>query len=333
MKSTYQIIKIIFIAFIFISPEKTDAQRKLKEELRIENIELAYPCPAIPFYHFKAELLLPQSSIIEVEAEVNGKVLRYLNLHKAGEEEDPSRPAMKHRPPSGAGLSQDNTFYKDMNVIGWLKWQPGQNYQIQITVRMKESVQASPKDQIISAVRTLKAPEKVQVFDPAWKSYKSIVLTETAGIDRKAEPVEVLLAFYPDEANDLKRDIRVVAVDPVTCELAEVPSQVYDIQQYLTEDDLAPDENGKPTRNVPVWFPTVSARVAFMADVPARSSRIFHVYYNNPDAMVKVYKSDLVVQGEAPALQIDNKHLSIVLHPKSAQLDQITLKTKPDFPK
>ncbi len=328
LKKTTRVILIVgFIILPFITIEA-----KEKEVLQIKNIELVYPYPAVPFYHFTADLELPRSSIIEVEAEVNGKVLRYLNLHKAGEEEDPSLPAIRHRPPSGAGLSQDNTLYKDMNVVGWLKWQPGQNYQIKITVRMKERVQASPKDQIISAVRTLKAPEKVKVFDPAWKSYKSVVLTETAGIDRKAEPVEVLLAFYPDEANDLKRDIRVVAVDPVSYELTEVPSQVYDLQQYLVEDDLAPDENGKPTRNVPVWFPTVSARIAFMADVPARSSRIFHVYYNNPDAMAKGYTSDLVVRGEAPALHIDNEHLSIVLHPKSGHLDQITLKSKPEFP-
>jgi len=270
--------------------------------------------------------------MIEVEAEVNGKVLRYLNLHKAGEEEDPSLPAMTHRPPSGAGLSQDNTLYRDMSITGWVKWQPGQNYRIKLSVRMKDNIQASPKDQIISAVRTLTAPEKVKTFDPAWKSYKSVVLTETAGIDRKAEPVEVLLAFYPDEAEDIKRDIRVVAVDPVSYELTEVTSQVYDLQQYLVEDDLAPDENGRPTRDVPVWFPTVSARVAFLADVPARSSRIFHIYYNNPDALSKVYMSDLTVQGEGPGLQIENRHLSVVLHPKSGHLDQITLKNKSGFP-
>lgn len=46
------------------------------KELKIEKIELGYPCPGIPFYHFKAELELPRSSIIEIEATVNGKVLR-----------------------------------------------------------------------------------------------------------------------------------------------------------------------------------------------------------------------------------------------------------------
>jgi len=319
------------LALLLILP-LTGQVAKQKESLQIKNIELLYPSPAVPYYHLKADLELPRSSMIEVEAEVNGKVLRYLNLHKAGEEEDPSLPAMTHRPPSGAGLSQDNTLYRDMSITGWVKWQPGQNYRIKLSVRMKDNIQASPKDQIISAVRTLTAPEKVKTFDPAWKSYKSVVLTETAGIDRKAEPVEVLLAFYPDEAEDIKRDIRVVAVDPVSYELTEVTSQVYDLQQYLVEDDLAPDENGRPTRDVPVWFPTVSARVAFLADVPARSSRIFHIYYNNPDALSKVYMSDLTVQGEGPGLQIENRHLSVVLHPKSGHLDQITLKNKSGFP-
>ena len=130
----------------------------------------------------------------------------------------------------------------------------------------------------------------------------------------------------------MKREIRVASFDPVTHEVKEVVSQVYDIQKYLVEDDLAPDENGKPTRDVPVWYPTVTAKVSFLADVPARESRIYHVYYGNEDAMVQFYKSDLVVQGEAPGMRIENNKLSIALHPNSGHLDQITLKSKPDFP-
>ncbi len=245
MKATFSIIRIIFFAAALIFPSAISAQGKQKEELLIKKIELAYPCPAVPFYHFKAEVSIPRPAIIEVEAEVNGKVLRYLNLHKAGEEEDPSRPAMTHRPPSGAGLSQDNTLYQDMTVIGWLKWQPGQDYKVKLSVRMKKSVLAAAGDQFITSTKTITGPANVKVFDAAWKNYKSVVLSETAGIDRKAEPVEVLLPFYPDEATDLKREIRVVSVDPVTYELKEVTSQVYDFQQYLVEDDLAPDAERK----------------------------------------------------------------------------------------
>jgi hypothetical protein len=303
-----------------------------KEELKINNLELNYPCPAIPYYYLKADIELPYPSIVEVEVTVNGKVLRYTNLHKKSDEIDLSRPVITHRPPSGAGLSQDNIVYKDLDVIGWVKWQPGQTYDVKITVRLKKSAQTSAEDKFISSVKNVTAPSEAKVFDSAWKNYKSLVLTETAGIDRKKEPVDVLLAFYPDEAKDLKREIRVVAFDPETHSLKEVVSQVYDIQKFLVEDDLAPDKNGKPTRDVPVWLPTVTARVSFLADVPAKSSRIFLVYYNNENALTQVYNSDLVVQGEQPGLQIENDQISAVLHPASGHLDQLSLKKRPDFP-
>jgi hypothetical protein len=124
----------------------------------------------------------------------------------------------------------------------------------------------------------------------------------------------------------------VVSVDPVNHALTEVPSQVYDQMEYTKDDDLAPDKDGNPTRKVPLWLPTVTVRVAFLADVAAKSSRVFLVYYNNANAMVKMYQSDLRIQGEAPGLQIDNSEFTVALHPNSGHLDQITLKSKPDAP-
>ena len=175
------------------------------QELTIRNIELGAPEPGIPFYHFKADLSLPKASIIEVEAIVNGKVLRATDLYKAGQKGDPSLPPLTHRPPSGYGLANDGTLYKDPTVVGWVKWTPGTSYEIKLTVRLKETAKGSEKDPRLTASRKVVAPQ-VPVFDEAWKSYKSIVLSETAGIDRNSEPVEVLLGFYPDEVNDLKRD-------------------------------------------------------------------------------------------------------------------------------
>lgn len=333
MKSYHLLFKRVFPALILaFAVSVTVFAKDAKDELKIKKVELGYPVPAIPYYHLSADIELPSPSIIEVEVAVDGKVLRYTNLHHSTDYINLTRPAVMHRPPSGAGLSQDNTIYQNLNVTGWVKWQPGQTYDIKINVRMKKSVRPSPADRFITASAKVTAPSGAKVFDPAWKKYKSIVLTETAGIDRKDEPVDVLLAFYPDEVRDLKREIRVASFDPVTHEVKEVVSQVYDIQEYLVEDDLAPDENGKPTRDVPVWYPTVTAKVSFLADVPARESRIYHVYYGNEDAMVQFYESDLVVHGEAPGMRIENEKLSIALHPNSGHLDQITLKSKPDFP-
>ncbi len=316
----------VFILIIFIGIANSG------EKLNVKHIEMNYPTPSVPFYHFKAELELPRSSIIEVEATVNGKTLRATDLYREDDIKDPTKPPLTHRPPSGYGLSQDGTLYKNPQVIGWVMWQPGVSYKIKLTVRMKKTAQGSKDDSRLSQTKTVKAPETAKVFDKAWKNYKSIIVSETAGIDRKAEPVETLLAFYPDEALHLKREVRVMAVDAQNYELTEVPCQVYDIMKFLEEDDLAPDKNGKPSRNVPIWLPTITARVAFLADVPAKSSRVFLVFYNNEDAMAKVYQTDLRVQGEAPGLRIDNNQLSIVLHPNSGHVDQLTLKSKPGVP-
>lgn len=333
-KSKLFLSKISFVFLLTIMIALTLNAQKSKEgkELKITKIELGYPCPGIPFYHFKADIELPESSIIEVEAAVDGNVLRATDLRRESDIEDMNRPPMSERPPSGYSLSQDGTHYKNLSVVGWVKWQPGQDYNIRISVRMKKAVRAANDDVWINSVKKVTAPTGVAVFDKNWKSYKSVVLSETAGISRAKEAVEILLAFYPDEAQQLIRDIRVVAVDPKTHELTEVASQVYDVQEDLKEDDLAPDKNGSPTRKVPLWLPTVSARVAFLADVPAKSSRVYLVYYNNADAVVKTYKTDLHVQGEAPGLQIDNNVFSVVLHSNSGHLDQITLKSKPDNP-
>ena len=327
LKLFFSVLMLAFCAFL------TNAQKPRESyALTVSKIELGYPDPGIPFYHFKANLILPQPSIIEVEASVDGKILRATDLKRENELEDLHRPPLSERPPSGYSLSLDGTHYKNLSVVGWVKWQPGQEYTIKLTVRMKKTTKAAADDVFLTAVQKVKAPEGVAVFDKAWKSYKSVVLSETAGINRKNEATEVLLPFYPDEAQQLTRDIRVVSVDPQTHLITEVTSQVYDIQEYLKEDNLAPDSNGVPTRKVPLWLPTVSARVAFLADVPARSSRVFLVYYNNPDAPVKIYNSDLRVQGEAPGLQIENSEFTAILHANSGHLDQMTLKSKPEYP-
>ncbi len=327
-KSLFKTAILLATFFVFI---KIDA-KEVSKELNIKHIELGAPVPAIPFYHFVADLELPAPSIIEVHAEVNGKALRATDLHRVKDDTEMNYPPLTHRPPSGYGLSQDGTLYQNLHVTGWVKWNPGETYSIKITVRIKKDIKGTDKDEWLSKTVNVKAPENQQVYDAAWKNYKSVVVSETAGIDRISEPVEMLLAFYPDEAFDLKREIRVVAVDPVTFKLTEVPCQVYDLQKYLVEDDLAPDENGKPTREVPLWFPTLSARVAFTADVPANKSKVYLVFYNNDKALATNYNSDLKVQGEMPGLNIDNDKMSIVLHPNSGHLDQLTFKKKPNFP-
>ena len=326
------------IALLLLSASTpTVGAQKLKErtDLQISEIELGYPYPALPYYHFRAEVGLPHPSVMEVEVSVDGKVLRAVDIHRKNDRDDRNGrnyPPQAERSSSGYGLSQDASIYKDFTLAGWVRWQPGQEYDIRIAVRMKKNIQPSPEDVIVSGSRKVKAPQGGAVFSTAWKNYKSVVLSETAGIDRRKEPVEVLLAFYPDEAGSIARDIRVVSVDPGTHGLREVVSQVYDVQEYLKEDDMGVDKDGNPARDTPLWLPTLTARVSFLADVPAKTSRVFLVYYNNAEAPDEPYHSDLQVQGDAPGLRISNKVYSVALHKASGHLDQITLKSKPGSP-
>ena len=321
----------LFFLIVFITLNSYGVEEK-PPKLVVHKMELGYPNPAIPFYHLKIEVELPWTSMIEVEVKVNGKALRFTDLHKEKENSNYLKPALTHRPPSGYGLSQDGTLYEKPHIIGWVKWEPDKEYTVRLKVKLKKKIHSSKKDIFLTTTQKVKAPSEVPVFDDNWKNYKSIVLSETAGIDRKNEPIEVLLPFYPDEATHLKRVIRVVSVNPDTYAIEEVPSQIYDIKKYLKEDDLDPDSNGNPTRKIPLWMPTVTARVAFLADVPAKSSKVYLIYYNNDNALDKTYDTDLKIQGEAPGLTINNNIYSISLHPDSGHLDQIILKNKPQTP-
>ncbi len=95
------------------------------------------------------------------------------------------KPALTHRPPSGAGLSQDNTLYTHPWLVGWVPWRPGMRYDVRITVRMKKGSIRSKDDVLLTATKSIIAPQNAPVFDSAWKKYKSIVLSETAGLERK----------------------------------------------------------------------------------------------------------------------------------------------------
>ena len=206
-----QRVSVIFLSLSMIALLVRAEKTKENGDLNITKIELASPCAAIPYYHFTADIELAQPSIIEVEAAVDGKVLRATELRRASDFEDLNRPPISDRPPQGYIASQDGTHYKNLSVVGWVKWEPGQNYSIRISVRVKKSVHPAKDDILLSATKTVTAPLGVAVFDKKWKGYKSVIISETAGINRVNEPVEVLLAFYPDEAQQLTRDIRVMS--------------------------------------------------------------------------------------------------------------------------
>lgn len=305
------------------------------QSIDISEATLGYPAPAIPFYHFKIKVELPYQSAIRVTTKVDGKELRFTDIYSDAtfKKIELNNPRLVHRPPSAYALSEDTTKYKAFYAIGWLRWKPGHRYNLEVKVQLKDNLQFSEHDTTLSAIKILTAPLKSVVFDSAWENYKAVVVSETNGIARVGAPIELLLPFYPDEANNIENDIRVVSVDPKTFALSEVSSQVYDVKKFLMKDDLSPLQKGDSDRIVPLWLPTVTAQLSFLADVPAHSSEVFLIFYNNKNAKRRNYQTDLHIQESVgTGMQISNNSITVELHPKSKVLNRISLNSHPNEP-
>ena len=321
---------MVILLFLTIQLSVANSQR-----IEIVNAEFEFPNPAFPYYHFLVEANLSDSSYVDATVRINGRELRFTELFSDAEfaRKDLNHPAISHRPPSAYALSENNQQYKDIVLVGWYRWEPGQEYAMEINVRFKESEDKTENDRIVTATTTVRAPQNVETFSGDWKNYKSIVVSETAGIDRTDEPVEVLLPFYLDESSHIKKDIRVVAYDQISRKGTEIPSQIFDVMTYSEKDDPETHTRKGSGENVPYWHPTRTARLTFLADVPAHTSQIYLVYYNNPEAVKKDYPTDLSVAGnDSIGTIIINEYFRAVLDPKSGALQQIALNSRPEAP-
>lgn len=176
---------------------------------------------------------------------------------------------------------------------------------------------------------TAVAPQAGGHWNPAWKQYASAVVSETAGLKRTGEPVHVTMLVYPDTCKDPQREIRVVRYDWREKQQREVPSQVVDYSRFTGTEAPFYDEHGK--RRPATFLPTDSVTVAFPADANANDSVIYLIFYGNPDAPAPAYSSDLQVSGNAPGLTVENSIYRMKLHDLSGMLDEVTLKSKPEF--
>ena len=57
--------------------------------------------------------------------------------------------------------------------------------------------------------------------------------------------------------------------------------------------------------------------LAFLADIPPKSAKVYLIFYGNPDAEPITYSADLKVAGEGFGLTVENEHYRVKLHPLS----------------
>ena len=259
--------------------------------LKLECVNYNFPHSERPCYHIKYRLegeLEGELTISRIE--VNGKWARDYWVHNDGR------------------FNTNNSFLpKSKNeLVVRVDWEnDGEN-----TVKVKCQ---EPNGKATELSQSSRAPSSGGYWDKRWKYYGSNVVEETEGLTREGEPIHLLLGLYADRLGDPAREIRVVGIDPESGAPEEAPCQVYGSSVW----DKMADEHCQPTTTV---------EVAFLADVPALTSKVYLIFYGNPKAESPQYSSDLRVSGKGYGLTVANSHYKTLLHPKSGAIDEIHLK-------
>ena len=277
-----------------------------------------YPIEGEPWYHVKGGLAVPDIPAgLEKEAwsvdkvMVDGVRVRDFAVFQAGHEID------KHGVKAAGGELS-------LEVKARAVWRPGAEASMRVDL-------VEPKSgELKSAEVAGTAPAGKGYWDPAWKSYLSLVVSEEHGYARNGYPVHAtvgILASYlasPDE-------VRVVKAERAGADVVykEVPSQVYDAVTWNDPEILSIEEKDAVTgEKVVRYHPTTTFSVAFLADVASGKKATYLVFYNNPAAAKPAYVTDLTVtNGPGLARTVENGFYKIVLHEKNGVVHEIVEKT------
>lgn len=259
----------------------------------IEWVRYSFPTPANPCYHLAAAVRIEPDADQKVRAvRVNGKQVRDFWVYNNG---------VWHK----LNVMHRGKLAK---VVIRCDWTPDSSHAVEI------DVEPDGKSKLTTLKADSTAPSFGGYWDANWKYYMGVVLRENSGLARENEPVHVTLATYADRITHPEREVRVVAVDPLSGVHTEVVSQTYDASTWTTE---TPDEYCQNT---------TTCEVAFLADVPAGMEKVYLVFYGNPDAPDPQYQTDLTVEGEGLELNIANSFYRMHTQPTGGAIDEIFMK-------
>jgi len=257
----------------------------------LKEVLFSFPTPEHPFYHVKAFIDLETSKLWRIERVfVNDVETRDFFVYNDGK------------------LSLDNVAEAGAKAEAVVKadWENGSTNQF----RMEGVIEEEGK---LALEKRSTAPPQGGYWNKAWKYYTSVMLTETRGFPRESAPAHLTLAVYSDRIDDPVREVRVVSIDPRNGEPREVVSQVYAVSSWSGRSDER-------------LQPTTAFDVAFLADVPANSSKVYLIFYGNRNAPEPRYVSDLSVSGSGLGLTVENSFYKIRLQETSGSVDEVHMK-------
>jgi len=180
---------------------------------------------------------------------------------------------------------------------------------IRETITFRQQTDESPSDVDIRADSgrpVSELPSPWREWAAGWRRFVVFALDETVGLARSSEPVEIKVRFAANQSAGLFRDVRLAKVDAASGTLAEVP------RQFLNERRRGAFRYG---------------RLLFQADNPAHRRVTYLLLFDNPDAELPDYETDLRVEGDGYSLDIENRFYRASLSRQMGQLERLKYKT------
>lgn len=272
--------------------------------------EFGYPVDGEPWYFIRASFdggsALSKGLWRVVRVAVNGERVRDFLLFQSGEEL------------LGKEIRGDIPF----ELKARYSWAGNATYEIEVeleSAKTKTPARLSQK---------LTSPPRRGYWDPAWKNYVSLLVSEDHGIERTNFPVHATLGILSDYFRS-PNEIRVVKAIREGDDIAytEIPSQVNDVVKWEDRKILSTVEKDEKTGQPIVrYHPTTSISLFFLANLKAREKATYLVFHNNPEAPNPIYASDLRVSGDGIGKAIENGFYRVTLNKKSGVIYEITEK-------
>jgi len=230
---------------------------------------------------------------------INGVQCRVFTIYSAG---------ISHH--QGAWITEQSDTARNVVILARAVWGNDERVVAEIDVTAKDGAQKITVEG--------QSPKTGGVPSGA-KEYESFALVEEAGMDRHNEPVEVSVSVYldelalSDEEGGIAKELRLYRI-PEKGDPIPVPIQVFDVGGVPGVI--------RPDARFYLYSPSKTARIFFLADVPANKAVPYVITYGDatpPPAPQP--EQTLKIEGETPGFIVSNEFYKCTLHPKCGQLN------------
>ena len=273
--------------------------------------DFGYPVAGEPWYSIRAEFTdiaaLSKGAWRVTRVSVNGARVRDFFLYQGGQ--DTLR----------AEIQGESPF----EVKARFGWQGNRSYDVQVELENPQTKKSAKLAQKVTS------PGLKGYWNPGWKNYASLLISEENGVERRNYPVHATIGILSSYIRS-GDEVRVVRADRTGGDVAyaEIPSQVYDITTWNDPKVLAAEEKDEKTgARIVRCQPTTTFSLAFLANLKAGERATYLVFFNNPAAPKPVYSSDLKVAGTGIGKSIENSAFKATLNNKSGVIYDILEKT------